>query len=219
MSKPFRKWLVARLLDTRWPRLCLNEEAIQKLAGELWIDPAALREVRAQYEAQMKKAGRQPSKGPKKGGTSHPQLELLMPEIVWKAWNDWCDDRAMKSPTALRSLVHAYLLGDQEPTLLDRRWKYKGEYLTVDKSSYREEGKRKPYPWREKALVTPGAMQALVRRTERLGVTRPTIMRGLVLDAIDGRFKDVRAVSATAMFDDPDRYWVPPERDGGKDED
>jgi hypothetical protein len=117
----------------------------------------------------------------------------------------------MESPTALRSLVHAYLLGDREP-VLDRRWKYKDDYYpVVDQKKHRKENKS-GWPWVEKALVPRGAMDALMRRAQRQGTHRPTILRGLVLEALAGRFTDVLAVSASAMFDDPDRYWIPPER-------
>jgi hypothetical protein len=183
---------------TRWPRVFGTATTAASVAPRLWISQDALVEARRRLDAQARERGLPPIKGRKRAGTDHPQLDMLMPKEVWAEWLDWCESSAMESSTALRSLLHTYLLSGTEPRGVTRsKWVYGGRVLPVDRAC------------REKCLVSGGAYRALRRRASRLNVPITAIARALVLDVLGGRIRRVTPVDARTMWDDPDKYWNP----------
>jgi hypothetical protein len=107
----------------------------------------------------------------------------------------------------LRSLVHRLLTLPEPPShLRDKRWVYRGQQLRL--CTERGGTGRGRFVTSITAEVTPGAKQALVRRSRALGVRPTSLVRGAIIDLLEGRTKQLVIVGTVGdMWDDPDRYW------------
>ncbi len=195
----FRQRLVRMLLTTRWPREAVDEKKIALLSKKLGVRADVLREARDS-------SVQSPFKSEKPDLKTYPQLELVMCKEVWHAWRDWCESQYAEPNALLRGLVHFYLLGTWEPQWLAPQWRLKGKaYPLGDHKAYvKKHGAA--WPYREKALVTPGAKRALTFRAERLHTGVSTLLRGLVLEVLEGGLRSVVPMNARAMWADVDRY-------------
>ena len=64
------------------------------------------------------------------------------------------------------------------------------------------------WPFSAQTEITQGAGRALVLRADVTGCTVRALMRGMVLELLEGRLKRVLMASAVqAMWDDETRYW------------
>ena len=205
----FRKWLVKQLRGTAWVRMVRTREDAEKLAPRLYLHPDALWEARQLHEKQSAEQGLQPALGRKKAGTAHPQIAVYFPKDRWEQWHTWCEEQHVDSSTALRAIIHAYLLGAWEPRWRTHRWVGRdGKPVALRIVAWEEEHKA-AWPYREKALLTRGGMTALRRRAERINVKPATLVRGIILAAFAGHPAQVRPIDARAMWDDPDKYPMP----------
>jgi len=173
-------------------------EARRSLAQELGLTPEILEQAAARAQEQRRQHGRQEHYGVKRKDNQHdlPQIDIRVRPSVRRHWDDYCRSRHIDPTTAVRSLVHEYLLDDKEPAWRDRkRWVIEGKYYAVG-----------PRRGRLRPLVTRGAAAALRNRTEALGVSLETLVRGLMCEAMAGRRLIRNAVAVGGMYNDPKRY-------------
>lgn len=212
----FRDWLVSRLADTRFAGWTYEPERLGRVSDQLGVQPSVLRDACEIRQQRRRETGR-PLVRKGFGGASreYPQIEVNMPGAVWHAWRDACAQAGVLPSAMLRSIVHVYLQGDWEPEHISRHWVFKGRAFEVrDRRFHRETGKK--WPYRERAVITRGANIALMRRAELQRASRHALLRGLVLEVVNGRLTRLVPIDATNMWDDAERYLRRPE--GGGDE-
>jgi len=202
--RQFRRWLVDRLKESSWPT---TREPIEEVARQLGLQPDVLLQATAELAAAREQAGRgvRPAAGllptPRR---DQPIIEMSVPKEIAAEWRGFCEARDLESNMLFRSLLHTYLSGSREPAWIQKRWKYRG-------ATYKMHGTRrgKRWPHRIRSVVSQGALRALRRRAQRLGARPAAVLRGLVIDLLEGRFGYVKMTDVSAMWDDPNRYWNP----------
>ncbi len=199
----FRRRLVSLLATTHWARI--GPEEVERHAKGLGVAPEILQAARDVVDRERKKRGLKPIQGRKVNEATWPQLEIDMPEKVFDDWHTWCEMQQSTSNALLRGIIHAYLLGTWEPEWVSRHWRYKGSTLIVPRRGY-EEKHRAAWPYRERVLVTTGAKRALIFRAARTNTTATAIVRGLMLEILEGRYGNVIPRDARSMFADVQRY-------------
>lgn len=202
----FRRRLTQLVSTTDWAHQADTPERVKEIAAALGIAEDILAAARRLVVDGLKTRGLKASlTGVKINERYWPQLEILMPERIFNDWQSWCESQHAKSSALLRGIIHAYLLGSWEPAWIASFWRYRGETLPMKLRAHRElnEG---AWPWRERVLVTPGARGALNFRAKSSATTAMAITRGLVLEILEGRYKNVIPRDALSMFDDPLRY-------------
>lgn len=192
----FREWLIDRIATTSYVHRVLTDEQVTKLADEMGVAEDVLLEARVRYKLLRAQAGRQPPLGDKKSGTRHKQITIEMPPEVYEAWKEEVAARGFLDDTALlRSVLHSYLLTSREPSKISRQWHFEGRVLSA-----------KHHSQRCRPLITQGAHRALRIRAAKAGCRPYAILRGLVLDVIDGHYQGVPLIDAERMYDDEKRY-------------
>jgi hypothetical protein len=201
----FRRWLVSKLLLTRWP--FRQGEKLEELAERLWVHPDALRRAQAQLDARQRKAGR-----PTKRLLHDPRpvrerlrvrIDCSVPPVAHRAIHGFCKLRAITPATLIRSLLHAMLLEARNPELTEFWW-YEGQRLSMRRP---ERGRRSEALQTLKSEITAGAHRALTARALEAGVKPTTLLRGLLQEALHNqrlRFEILTRVSQ--MWDDETRY-------------
>jgi len=194
--------------------LLIPDEKIDAVAARMGVQADVLIEARAQFKIRRARYGLQMPLGQKVAKTRHFQLQCEMPEEVYAAWQEECHSRGIEGSVLLRSVVHAYLLGTNEPVKVLKRWIWNGK--TIRATAW--EKRRRIARSRERAQITVGAKRALELRAQRHGSPRSALVRALVLDVIDRRWQGVQLVDAEMMYDDETRYVTPsltPQRSAG----
>jgi len=192
----FREWLATRLAATTYATREIPDEKIDAVASSIGVQVDLLLEVRAEARIRQRKRGLPFRRA--------LQAQLFMPDVIFRAWQEETEFRGVDGSVLLRSLIHAYLLDGREPENLLDHWLWNGQTYRVD-----YEGVRHRTAKREQAKIPVGAWRALKLRATRLGVSRATIMRSLVLETLQGEHRTVRLVQPGIMFDDETRYYMP----------
>ncbi len=202
----FRGRVLRLLVATVWPRLDLTRAGeLERLARMLGVQPDLLEEASALHDREKRAEGLRTTKGVKRTEKGWPQLELDFPERVYDDWLTWCEMQAATPNALARGIIHQYLLGEWEPESTGSTWFYKGKSFVLSKRQW-EEKHRRAWPFRERILVTEGVRSALHFRAARKNVSTMGLLRGLVLEALEGRLAGVRPMDARSMFEDPLRY-------------
>lgn len=203
----FRDWLIERLLASIHVREPARSDAeIRVRAMALGIQPDLLTEARVRFVEQSKALGVQPPLGRKKAKSEHYQIKCVMPKTLFERWIVHCEERGVQGSALLRSLIHGYLLGSQEPSQLTIYWVWQGRRLSAPERGWERGKVGGAYPYRERALITQGARRALARRAAAIGCSYSAVVRGLVTDTLLGKHPNVRLVDARTMYDDENRY-------------
>lgn len=200
----FRLRIVRLLRTTAWPGECHNEELLKKHAAALGVAPELLAEARRLDVEERRARGLKPTESEKTNERDYPQLEIDMPEVVWRDWHLLAERRHLHPNAMMRGLLQDYLLGKTEPATIDVHWEYKGKRYLLNKRQW-EEAHHRAWPFRERVFVTRGATEALGIRAKRIHQSRAAILRGLVLELLAGK-RMPRPLEARAMYDDPLRY-------------
>lgn len=199
----FSRRLIKLVSTTTWAHQTETAAPAEPLSKELGVRPDILVAARAMVVEERRARGRKPPSGDKVNERGWPQITIYMPEKVFNDWHTWCESRKATSPALLRGILHAYLLGSWEPAWVQSLWRYRGENLPIQ---IRDQRKKSEWPWRERILLTPGAHGALRFRASCAGSWPAEIVRGLVLEILEGRYLNVIPRDAKSMFDDPERY-------------
>jgi hypothetical protein len=201
----FRRRLIRLVATTSWPEEGKTADEVAGHAVRLGLQPDILIAARAVVEEGRSARGLKPFQGRKTNEKDHPQLEIDMPEEVFHVWHAWCEHQQATSNAIIRGIIHAYLLGQWEPAWVSSHWRYKGTTLSVPRRGY-EEAHKAAWPFRERVLLTRGAKGALKLRAGRTHTTPTAIVRGLMLEILEGRYRQVIPRDARAMFEDAERY-------------
>lgn len=201
----FRRWLVDRLVGTEHATRRIEDDKLDDYAARIGVQPDVLIEARikARHLVVEGKSRHALSDETRPGYRTY-FVKVRMPPRVLKRWQEECERRDVESSVLLVSLLHNYLSGRREPVqqFLDRKWWHlDGRRLLVAKIS--EIGAT--------ALVSRGAWRALKIRATRLGEFRATVIRALMLEAMNGMHMDLPIVYLHAMLDDEHRYYLGPD--------
>lgn len=208
----FRSWLIDRVSKTAFASYVIPDEQLDDRARELGVQTDVFIEARLLNKERHLKAGIAPSAGNKKKAKSpHWQLELLMPPYVFQQWKAAAKSRGLDGSAILRSLVNAYLSSTFEPQAISKHWILHGVVYKVPSFGgwLREHGHR--YPYRERALIPPGARRALIIRAERRGCPPTTLANNLVMLMLNGLWAHpgtLPIVDCRSMYDDENRYYL-----------
>lgn len=200
----FRAWLVEKVLGTKYARMAILDEQIDKVAERVGVQPDVLLEARAL--ARIRDAERGVMGAPRFTSelqARHRRLyeyHLPMPKVIHDEWKEECAFRVVESSTLLRSLIHHYLSTSYEPAETVRGWRRDGVRLLVPKAVEHEN--------LERATVTQGAKRALHIRAQRRGATSIAVVRALVLETLAGGFRGLPLVETKRMYDDEKRYYL-----------
>lgn len=173
--------MVAR---TRWARADVD---VDKLGPRLGVQPDVLRDARARYGAR-------------------PVIEtcafvLQMPERIFLDWTRACELQALDGGLMLRGLVQAMLLNAKKPTWTSKGWMYRGRRMAMSGVSHGQN-----WPWKQKTMLSRGAERALVEIADHLQITKTALVRGQVIDYLEGKAPRIILMGADSMSNDPKRY-------------
>lgn len=200
----FRRWLVDRLKASRWPR---DDSATYEEMGRLiGVQPDVLEQAQQELIEEAKSKGRRaPLLGsPNRRVDRFHSVEVLLPKIVHEDWEAYCKRRNLTSADVLRSLVNELLTGPKQPSWINRRCWYRGSLHTLAGSVY---GKK--WPCFAKTYISGGASRALSQRAQATGTSAAALMRGMVVDLLEGRIKRLTIITEIgSMFDDESKYWT-----------
>lgn len=206
LRQSFRAWLAEKLLTTVHARATILDEEIDARAKRLGIDADLLLEVRARFRIEQHARGLpSPYTSSRQALTPEVsarhrrlyQLHLPMPVEILAAWKDECEFRGIEGSAILRSLIHSYLLASYEPKCTTRFWYWKGRRYECGKNATR---------LFERATIPTGAKRALTRRAARRGTSSVAIARGLALEVLEGKHRELALIDPMMMFDDESRY-------------
>lgn len=194
--RKFRAWLVERVLETRLARVCCvavfegREEAVAEQAG---LHPTLVHDVGVLYAERVVAAGRPVPTGPKKSSRVYPQLGLKLPQVAADAWRERADRMHVSATAMLRTMIHEYLLGQEEPLHRDKRWVVDGQVVSGSEA-------------RLNPAITHGAKAALSLRAERLGFAVVELVGALMVDVLSGRRRVGAPIAVSTMYADRTRY-------------
>jgi hypothetical protein len=205
-SSRFRRWLVTKVKRSRW--VTYNADTVELVARRIGVQPDVIKQAQDELAAERNAEG----KAPVVLGTGRVkrrkrrQIDIDMPKAVHEDWLVYCRTRDMPGSVVIRSLVQTLLSGPDNPSWIGRQWRYRGRTLRLE--GYKQYI-RSGWPYNVKTDVSEGAARALTIRARLLGCTLAALVRGAVIDLLEGRTKRLNIVtSPDAMWDDEGRYWL-----------
>jgi hypothetical protein len=185
-------------------------ETHEQTAKRLLVAPEALRLAQAELDEDRRREGRVPVElgAPSRNRAAGKSVEVAFPVEIFEDWQGYCAHRDLAPATVLRSVVFTLLAGPADPGWLGRGWRYRGKRVVMrGYIEYQRRGQKWPYV--AKAQITKGAHQALVKRASVLGSSPTGLVRGAVIELLEGRTERLLIVtSPAAMFEDVKRYWT-----------
>lgn len=196
----FREWLIRQLLLTRWS--APSDFTHEELSRHLGVTVDVIEEARRRRELEIAQRGKPRHRGRKAAlglRSDHAIMRVSMPEPMRNIWHAWLRTLRVSTGALLRSLIHHFLLTGQRPVTTSRSWHYKGAVykITIDVGKKLE------------TKITRGAETALDHYADLWGVTATAILRGLVVDLLEGRVQKLKVIAYTELWGDPDRYLHP----------
>jgi hypothetical protein len=202
----FRRWLIDKVKRARW--VTYTADTVDAVARRIGVQPDVITQAQAELAAERRAEGKMPTVL----GTGRTQrlkkrqIDIDMPKDVHHDWLLYCKTRALPGSVVIRSLIQTLLSGPENPQWLGRQWRYRGRILRL--TGYKEYITR-GWPHNVKTDVSEGAARALTLRARSLGCTLAALVRGAVIDLLEGRTKRLNIVnSPDAMWDDETRYWL-----------
>jgi len=203
----FRRWLIEKVKRSRW--VTYPTDSLEAVARRVGVQPDVLVQAQAELSAERRSAG-QRAVVLGTGKTVHgrrKQIDLDLPKALNDDWLAYCRARDLSSSVVLRSIIHTLLSGPENPGWTGRSWWYRGK--THRLSNFKEVAAKGWWPYNAKTDVTPGAFRALVLRAQRLRCTYTGLVRGAIIDLLEGRTKRLNVVTvASEMWEDENRYWT-----------
>lgn len=205
----FRRWLIHKLKRSRWA--ARRDESVEQTAKRIGVQPDVLREAQAELDAERQAEGKQPlilgtgrvRRGPRK------QVFVDMPQSIFEDYRQYCAIRGLPGAVVLRSVVHTLLSGPENPRWTGRGWFYRGQPVRMGNYAEVAAAHGGAWPWNVKADVSDGAYRALIQRAEHLGCTYTALLRGALIELLEGRLTRLLIVTSSAsMWADETRYWT-----------
>lgn len=199
----FRAWLVDRVSDARLYKR--QGQSLTERARYLGVQPDVLEEADQLRRRKLEEAGRPGSRravhtdqydGYTRMVAVHLPMEIRVPlDAV-------CATRQIDFADLARAVVQTVLSGPNNPSYCGKGWMYKGKKLPpVRKAGL-------PRATLRKFAISVGADIALAERAARLGVSKTGLVRGGLIDVVEGRMKRLIYTDTLSMWNDPKRYWT-----------
>ena len=199
--------MIERIKFTGW--LLVRDEPIEVLAKRLGVQPDVLKQAQREYDEERQRDGQDQQQLGRRARYSTRSVELAFPKPIWDEWGDCCELRGIGGYTLLRGLIHTLLVTPENPTWVGRGWMYRGHSVSMTGTKHGE-----PWPYRQRARVTNGAAEALKMRADASNCRSVALVRGSVIDFLEGRVKRVQLLTTESMFGDARRYILRPTREG-----
>ena len=194
----FRAWLLGKVLENqnlaRGCCVAVHNKRVEEVAAQSGLHATVVEEAGREFARRVVSAGRPVPTGPRTSNLLYPQISVPMPAVINDAWMAHAERLHLKPTLAIRSMLHGYLLGAEEPHHRDRRWVLDGKLV---------EG---PVVKRWEPAITGGAMAALETRAAKLGLAPRELVRCLLVDVLAGRRRVGTPNPRAAVLDDPKRY-------------
>lgn len=198
----FRAWLVRQLQVVRWSSP--DGEPIAETAKTLGVRVDVLEEAIA-ARALTNIARGKPRRALGKRALhrfDYALIRLTMPAVVREDWMRYCEALRVSPAIVLRSLIHQFLLTGNRPSTMTAAWHYRGAVHSLSRA-VRSVSPNSP------TRITRGAQQVLDEYADLWGVRPSAIVRGLVIDMLEGRTRALQIVSYSELWGDPARYKRP----------
>ncbi len=190
-QQTFREWLLVQLKLSRWS--VTEREEVADAARRLGVQEDLLQQAISERASGKKLHTRREL-------AEQRQLKMWVPQEVSLDWLEYCKLLGVTGATLLRGIVQRYLVQPvTTPAMLDRRWFYRGKRYSTKADSRVHVMSR----------VSRGAMQAIDHHARELRVPTAWVLKGLVVDLLEGRTKQVKFLLPGEMWGDPKRYLQP----------
>lgn len=118
---------------------------------------------------------------------------LSLPEVIFEEYKVRCATNQLEHSVLLRGLIQQLLLSGRKPAWLGRGWFLGGKrFLMRGKHGER-------WPWNIRAEVSRGAERALEEIAKKYRTTKTGLVRGQVIDYLDGKVTKLVLIDATQM--------------------
>lgn len=199
-QQTFRSWLVKQLTVLRWslPMYLSDEETAKRLGVRIDV----LQEASALRSAELKKRGAGGVAHGKRRFVSHDyaKIAIRMPTAIRDPWRATCKALRLEPATVFRSLVHHFLLQPARPPHASPTWIYRGEIYRLPHAH-----EHPPIQTR----ITRGAQVALDTHADSWNLTPTGLIRGILIEFLEGRTQKLKIVTFAELWGDPDRYLHP----------
>lgn len=193
-EQTFREWLVWQLKLSRWSRV--RGESSTELAYRLGVQSDALEQAMRERAIDIETM----AKVPPRIRVEQRKIKVWIPVEVWSEWKRYCKILSISGGTLLRSICNHYLQNPvTTPAMQLSSWRYRGKRYKV-----RLETRRLLM-----ARVPRGARQAIDHYASLLRTSMGALVRGLILDVLEGRTRRLKIVTVDEMWGDPKRYLSP----------
>jgi len=202
--------VVDRLKESRW--VVYRDEALEQIAVRLGVRAELLQEAQRELDEEARRDGALPTRlGTGSGRYDDlPALEIVLPKVVFRDWAQYCASRDLPHAVVLRSLVHRLLSSPKQPSWVDGKWRYRGKYYSICQERHHGRGR---FVTAVACKVSHGAHRALALRARHHRHRPSALMRGAIIDLLEGRAGTFQLCSqVNEMWDDPQRYWLQGER-------
>ena len=192
----FRQWLVVRLSSTRVAKP--ESMSDSEFAASLGVHPSVWEEAKQRIPSRRGKSKlveRTPTK----------KIGIEMPKALYDALGSYADNQDLQSSVLVRSCVDWVLRRDTVDVTGNyasgARWTFIGKSFTFNSKA------RGIERFRIQAALSIGAYDALNIRASMLGTSAFGLVRGSVIDLMEGKIKTLPVVAQAAyMFDDANKY-------------
>ncbi len=187
----FREWLVEQLKLSRWS--VVSTETVADAARRLGVQEDVLQQAINERTSGKRLHARREL-------AEQRTLKLWVPEEIDRDFDAYCKILGVTSAIFFRSIAQSYLLNPvTTPAMLTGTWIYRNKrYLCHAKTRTRL-----------LARVSRGALLAIDHRAQQLSIPTAWLLKGLVIDVLEGRMRQIKIVLATDMWGDPKRYLNP----------
>lgn len=205
----FRAWLVDRVSEARLRKVA--GQTLEDRARYLGVQPDVLIEADKRRLERHASVGRFASNREVHGRAAHDaytyRIQLYMPPVIAKPFDEVCEIKGITASTLGRAVVHTLLLSPNNPRWYGTGWLYKGKLYSEDRC---QTGKRAPQSVTKQFIISTGADIALRRRAERAGTHKTALVRGAIIDLLEGHTGKLIYSDTGSMYNDPDRYYNGP---------
>lgn len=173
-----------------------------ELAETLGVTESVLKEALALRRAAALKRGRAPKRLGKRshGRADYAVVKIVLPVTVYVDWKEYLRVLRVSGAALLRSLLHRALLSGVKPASAGAHWMYQGK---------RHMGEGQRVTEMAETRVTRGLMAALDHQSAHWNMPPSHIVRGVILDFLEGRTKKLQIVAFRELWGDPERYLHP----------
>ena len=205
----FRAWLVDRVSEAKLRKVA--GQSLEDRARYLGVQPDVLVEADQRRLERVASVGRFASNREVHGRAAHDsytcRVRLYMPIVIAKPFDELCQIKGVTTSMLGRAIVQTLLLSAHNPRWYGTGWLYKGKFYTEDRLVTDNGNERSSaVSVIKQFVISTGADIALRRRAERAGCTKTALVRGAIIDLLEGHTGKLVYADTASMYNDPDRY-------------